>query len=485
MCNCIQITYQFTPESEIITIDVDAVGTYNGYNYFIWTIGATTYTMWHDAADNWNVTSDGLGGSVLICSMKSTYSPCPIGAIPVWIVGEFFNVFTTELCPPIELKCDCGITVTLNNPHLNTWDVTAIGTINGRPYYEFTFIATVYEFRLYWDGLQWVIKNTIDDVIFWSLDYNATCPIGVDWVNLIDNDWTAETTGVKCGCKPSEDRAQFHFQSIKFPPIFVEQNRGLKDCCCEQIVLAGGGTESWKNDKSSAWIKLSSFDDSVSFKLTKCGVVTNYEPTPIAFVNEPNAYYTTINWADVLLSDGVGNYQLEIGFMISGVSGVFTWAEYNLQQYTIQNALTTARVRAIFNGYHEIEGINFTGSNVESTHRFHGFIGNRQPNTEIDNIIYNNREMKRVIRENLNDYEIITDAENECIIQPLVDLYLLSENELYISDYNAHNHSYRYLDLPVIVSESPSIEYKTLSRKAVLTCKVADKLKNKRTYYNG
>ena len=93
--------------------------------------------------------------------------------------------------------------------------------------------------------------------------------------------------------------------------------------------------------------------------------------------------------------------------------------------------------------------------------------------------------MKRVIRENLNDYEIITDPEDECIIKPLVDLYLLSENELYISDYNAHNHSYRYLDTPVIVNESPTIEYKTLSRKAVLTCKVADKVKNQRTYFNG
>jgi hypothetical protein len=249
--------------------------------------------------------------------------------------------------------------------------------------------------------------------------------------------------------------------------------------------LAGGGTESWKNDKSSAWIKLSSIDDSASFRLFKCGIGTTYAPTPIPFVNEPNAYYTTINWADVLVSDGVGNYELVVTFNIAGVAGAFTWAEYNLQQYTIQNALTTARVRAIFNGYHEIEGINFTGSFVESSHRFHGFIGNRQPNTEIDNIIYNNREMKRVIRENLNDYEITTDPEDECIIKPLVDLYLLSENELFISDYNAHNHSYRYLDIAVIVSESPSIEYKQFSRKAVLTCKVADKLKNQRTYYNG
>lgn len=486
MCNCIQITYQVTPESEIITIDVDAVGTYNGYNYFIWTIGATTYTMWHDASDNWNVTTDGLGGSTLICSMKSTYSPCPIGAIPVWIVGEFFNVFTTELCPPIELKCDCGINITLGLDKGDTlFVVTSVGLQNGRPKYEFVYIAGVYEFQLGWDGLQWVIKNVIDDVIFWTLDYNATCPIGVDWVNQIDNTWTIETTGVKCGCAPREDRQQFQFNAIQFPPIFVEQNRGLKDCCCEQIVLAGGGTESWKNDKTSAWLKLSSFDDSYSFELYKCGELATYQPTAIAFVNEPNAWYVTIDWSQVLILDGVGDYELMVGFTISGVSGVFSWGKYVLHQYTISNALTTARVRAIFNGYHQIEGIDFTGSNVESTHRFHGYIGNRQPNTEIDNIIYNNREMKRVIRENLNDYEIITDPENECIIKPLVDLYLLSENQLFISDYNAHNHSYRYLDLPVIVSESPSIEYKTLSRKAVLTCKVADKIKNQRTYFNG
>lgn len=485
MCDCIQITYQYTPESETVTIDVEAVGTFNGYNYFIWTVGAVTYTMWHDAADNWNVTTDGLGGSVIAASIKSTYAPCPIAAIPVWIVGEFFNVFTTELCPPIELNCDCGIVVTLNNPRENIFTVTALGLINGRPYYEFVFIATLYEFRLFWDGTQWVIVNMIDTVIFWTLDYNATCPIGIDWVNQIENDFTALTEGVRCGCSPLEDRTAFEFESIQFPPIFVEQKRGLKDCCCEQIVLAGGGTESWKNDLSSAWIKLSGIDDSVSFRLYKCGVATDYAPPVYEFVNEANAYYTTIVWADVLLSDGVGNYELIVSFMISGVTGQFTWAEYSLHQYTIQNALTTARVRAIFNGYHEIEGINFTGSNVESTHRFHGFIGNRQPNTEIDNVIYNNREMKRVIRENLNDYELITDPEDECIIKPLVDLYLLSENELYISDYNAHNHSYRYLDLPVIVSESPTIEYKTLSRKAVLTCKVADKLKNQRTYYNG
>ena len=150
---------------------------------------------------------------------------------------------------------------------------------------------------------------------------------------------------------------------------------------------------------------------------------------------------------------------------------------------TVENALNTARVRVKLNGYQETSGIDFTNSNVEDTFRFYGYIGNRQPNTEVDNIIYPNREMKRVLRENLNSYEIITDPSLNCIIKPLLDLYLLSENELYISDYNSHNHSYRYLDIPVIVSESPKIEYYEWSRKAKLTCEVADKFKTNRTYY--
>tara|TARA_R110002126_G_scaffold283159_1_gene432232 strand:+ start:53 stop:454 length:402 start_codon:yes stop_codon:yes gene_type:complete len=131
----------------------------------------------------------------------------------------------------------------------------------------------------------------------------------------------------------------------------------------------------------------------------------------------------------------------------------------------------------------ESEGINFTGAEVESTFRFYGYIGNRNPNMETDNIIYNNREMKSVIRENLNTYEIVTEPTDECITRPLIDVYLLSENELYISDYNAHNHSYRYQDIPVIVEESPEVEYYELSRKAKVSCVVSDKFKNKRTYY--
>jgi len=203
----------------------------------------------------------------------------------------------------------------------------------------------------------------------------------------------------------------------------------------------------------------------------------------VAFPNEPNAYYSTIDWYQVLLQDGVGCYNFVIEFNISGITGLVNVGNFKLKQYTIQNALGTARIRAVFNGVQQSDGMDFTGANIVSDMRFYGYIGNRQPNMAIDNIIYGNREMKRVIRENLYSYSIETDPLDECIIKPITELYLLSENELYISDYNAHNHSYRYNDLPVIVNKSPEIEYYEFSRKAQLSCEVTDKFKDKRTFY--
>jgi hypothetical protein len=369
-------------------------------------------------------------------------------------------------------------------------EVYIAGTYNGENYYTWTEGGI--DFYLYYNNIggQWeVSRGGLGFPAFplctsWK-NSDAPCPPLGSIPFWIPDYFSVFTTSecppdpFRCGI---EDRIYREYKSIKLPQSFVEQDRGLTDCCCTQLVL-GGSSESWKNDKTSMWIKLSDEIDTYQFLLLDCNqnVLETYDA--IAFPNESNAYYCTVNWLDVLTSFGQGNYTLAIAYSISGVSGLLLWGDYKLLPYTIQNALKTARVRAIFNGKQTIDGIDFTNSNVESTHRFYGFIGNRQSNMAIDNIIYDNREMKRVIRENLNDYEIITDPEDECILRPLLELFLISENELYISDYNAHNHSYRYLDLPVIVSESPSVEYKDLSRKAVLKCKVADKFKNQRTFY--
>jgi hypothetical protein len=371
-----------------------------------------------------------------------------------------------------------------------TIQVDSVGTYNGEYYYHWTHSGV--DYYLYWNltSNQWEVTinglgyPTFPLVCLWKETTGPCPPLGAipNWTaGYFDVFTTSECIPVTPTCG-IEDRIFREYTAMRLPQSFVEQDRGIKDCCCEQLVL-GSAAESWKNDLTSFWIKLSSDSDTAEFQILDCdeNVLGTFEVN--AFPNEPFAFYATCDWNEILTTYGQGNYTLAINYTISGLSGLLLWGDYKLLPYSIHNALKTARVRAIFNGKQTIDGIDFTNSNVESTHRFYGYLGNRQPNMSIDNIIYDNREMRRVIRENLNDYEIITDPENECILRPLLELFFISENELFISDYNAHNHSYRYLDLPVIVSESPEVEYKDFSRKAVLKCKVADKFKSQRTFY--
>lgn len=475
MCDCLNITFQLDGSDTTQSIEVNANGTFGGFNTYEFTFDGVTYSIWNDGS--WEVSTDGVGGVNLVTFWESS-PECPTASMPDWVDMDYFDTFITAPCN----YCTCVKVEWTDESGTQYLTANAAGVNDGFYYYSFVLLATTY--YVYYSSLdsKWYItEGSIGGTLIAELLLDDPCPISLDWDEF--GDYTITTSS--CTCSPREDRIFRQYDVIKLPDTFVEQNRGLKDCCCSYYVLGSPDQETWKKDQTSAWIKLSDLGDTHTFTLYKNGQPTTYVCPNYSFINEPNAFYTTVEWSDVLASDGVGCYTLKVEFEISGITGEFTWGKYDLKPYTIQNALKTARIKAIFNGYHEVDQIDFTASNVESTHRFFGYIGNRQPNTEIDNIIYDNREMKRVIRENLNDYEIITEPSDECIIRPMVELYLLSENQLFISDYNAHNHSYRYLDLPVIVSESATIEYKDLSRKATLTCKVSDKFKNNRTYFNG
>ena len=496
---CDQISINYSPQSDPLNIYneiVNASGTLNGFNYFQTTL--FDIGLIYIYFDGFQWVYNNVFNSTPIEGFLNSTNSCPIGTFTNITPKIVSMTIDTNF---VELDCECGIEITwfiddLAGGGVENFVINTTGQQFGFNIYEFerTIGGVSYGFIIGWNptNFQWemvaINNETFDIIIVAFAPIYSNCPIIPKWnitetgSRLFDS---IETKGVACKTCGIEERIEKQYKSIKLPKPFVEQNRGGISCCCKYLVLAGNGTESWKNDKTSAWIKLSDPSDVFTFKLLKNGIQTIYIPTPKPFINEPNAFFTTIEWSDVLNLDGVGCYQLTIDYEISGIVGSFPIGEFELKPYTIENALKTARVRVIFDGIHETDGINFTGSGVESTFRFFGYIGNRQPNTEIDNIIYQNREMKRVIRENLNTYELITDPENECIIKLLLDLYLLSENQIFISDYNQHNHSYRYLDLPVIVKESPEIDYFDFSRLASLKCIFEDKIKQNRTYYGG
>jgi hypothetical protein len=462
-------------------------GTLNGQTFFQGTYSGFTsglISVYWSGGNQWVIEDDIYpDGNTVATLVQDPVMDCPTGSDFVvyfsdWITINSFGVKCAS-------NCDCGIIVNLtygDDSYSAVFDATGT-TVNGETQYSgvFAFIGTVF---INWNlaALQYEMLSGLTVIATFN-DNNLNCPSG-EW-NEVEFGYTnVFSQGVSCGGDCGhEDRIKNTYKSVKLPSLFIEENRGLKSCCCEQLVLANGSTKSWENDILSAWIKLADVTDTVSFILKKEGSVANYSPAIQTFPKEPFARYTTIQWSDVLTSDGAGCYELIVSFNIAGIVANFTWGKYKLLPFTTKNALKTARIRAIFNSKQEADGIDFTGSNVESTFRFNGFIGNRQPNTQIDNIIYSNREMKRVIRENLNQYDLITDPSEECYIKPLVDTYLLSENQLFISDYNAHNHSYRYQDTPVIVESSPEITYFDWSRMASLKCVVSDKFKNQRTFY--
>ena len=489
MCDCIKLTYKLSGQDPV-TVEAAASGTLNGYNIWEVVVDGTTYFIWHDASDNWYVTKAAGSLTGMIAFIKETTDECPFYENPVWIVdGDVFEQFKTEegLCGD---KCHC-INIVYQNDKMDDeveFETIEQGFYNAHNYYIFSINNIDYVIWYDTTSGAWILSRGLipgAGVVSAYMESENQCPFpynGSEWITVAP---VSIFDISPCGkCRKKEDRIFREYKSIKLPVIFEEEDRGFFRCCCPFLVLASNTADSWKNDVESAWMKLSDPSDTVTAVLKKgCCTDAIFQPVAVPFVNEPNAFYWKFPWKEILASDGPGCYKIVISYNIAGIEQEFTWGVYDLKAYSIEAALTTARVRAIFDSYQEIEGIDFTGSQVESSIRFYGFIGNRQPNTEIDNIIYQNREMKKVIRENLNSYEILTDPTCEEHIKKLTDLYLLSENQLFISDYNAHNHSYRYQDIPVIVENSPEITYFELARAAALKCVVGDKFKNKRSFY--
>jgi len=278
------------------------------------------------------------------------------------------------------------------------------------------------------------------------------------------------------------NRTKKCYKVIKLPESTPTENYGLKGCCDKVLVLAGG-TNDWQNDKSSAYFKLQTPADSVFFVLKDENGNTSYQPTKKQCPNDNLAFYCTIDWQSVLASSGVGCYYLEVNYNIVGNTSSFIWSEYDLKTYSPETAKNTIRLKAVFNQYNKIEDINFIGANMIDTLRLGGYFGKRQPNTQIDNLIYQNRKIYNVRRENLNVYELKTDFIKVNYTKKILDFYILSESELYISDHNPLNHTKEYKNFAVSVFDTPEIIYVDDSNLAQIVCKFNDKTRDKLTSF--
>lgn len=243
-------------------------------------------------------------------------------------------------------------------------------------------------------------------------------------------------------------------------------------------------TDSHKNDFTGVFIKKGNLIDLVSFSIQRCdGTIVSNQGVNGVFPNDSLTVGYIYDWNLILNSHGVGKYNILVDFTIAGLTGNYIMGSYELKKYTRENAKDSVRIYSEFNSYYQKESIDFTGSNFKDTVRFNGFFGNREPETEINNLIDKGRKVLKVTRENLNKYTLITDPINVCMSTQLLDKHFLNEDIMKITDYNRFNHDFNIYDKEVVLIDTPTVEYIDNDRKAKITVLFGDRTLQDKSYY--
>jgi hypothetical protein len=245
--------------------------------------------------------------------------------------------------------------------------------------------------------------------------------------------------------------------------------------------------DSYKNDVTGVVVKKSDLTDIVEFKITRCDDPNTDLPLlgyDGQYPQDLLAFGFMFDWQQYLTTFGVGKYNIRIEFTISGVTGGFDYGQFDLKLYSIINARDSVRVWSEPNSYSLFNNIDFSNSNHADSIRFKGFFGNREPETEINNLISKGRRVEKVVRENLNKYTLRTDPIDINISRRLLDFHFLNEDKLFITDHNATNHDYLIFDKPVVVTDTPEVEYMEKNRWAKITAVFGDRKLLSKSFYN-
>lgn len=275
-------------------------------------------------------------------------------------------------------------------------------------------------------------------------------------------------------------------KALVLPNQFVEEDRGFNRCCFYYEVRASDTSDSWKNDINIVIQEL--VTGNVTYTLQKCidgeWVNSGYTLTNFQLVNDTNVKYVVLDWQEIFFVDGVGKFRVIIDLNLSGILFNYVIAYYNLLEYSPANVKNTVRFRGVFNRYFQEKDWNFEGSNLIDDVRVSGYFGDVKPNTQVTNLVYSDRYIRPVTRENVKKYSFESRLIPIEMVEKLTDFTLLGATELYVSDFSPRNLSYNYLDKPIILDDEADGVGLTeeQNRKAILTAQFKDARVNKKVY---
>jgi hypothetical protein len=251
------------------------------------------------------------------------------------------------------------------------------------------------------------------------------------------------------------------FNRVRLPQEAISEDRGLSRCGTPYLVLADTeDAQFYRNDRTGiAYL----FDDMTVYLEDKNG---NRELAPgieVTFPYQPDAVGFVIDWRQVVSGGALtqGCYRVVIEWDLEGNTGEFYYGSFNLRAYSVENAAKTVRLLVVLNDLVRKQGINYKDSGFATTIRFEGQFGYMQPNYDTENIIYTSRTREKVRNEAIRTYELRSNFLLSCQTRMIDEEYLLTANQIFVTDHNFNNHVDSYYDFPVILNEdeSPTFEY--------------------------
>lgn len=266
-------------------------------------------------------------------------------------------------------------------------------------------------------------------------------------------------------------------------------DRGFKECCYKNIVLASlTESDAEKNDYTSFFFVKQNSSDTCDFVLINSATLAEYSLDDTygelvefgGYNTQPNLKTFKVEWRKVLNVLGAGTYQIRKDISISGITNEIISNTYTLRHYSTTEADRTIRIDSVFNGEFVNLGVDFKGTGYSTTLRTKGFFGNREVKYTVENLVRRGTYKKETYDfRNENEYILQTGAIPDCITDQIFDLMLWGD-EIFITDYNSVNHSYKYKLFPVELAENIGTEYINRTRRAVVNIKFKDRYNNQR-----
>lgn len=292
---------------------------------------------------------------------------------------------------------------------------------------------------------------------------------------------------IACGktddCEDKERTRSFAL-FVEIPKI-DEPVETIKECCYQAEVFAQTeDSDDDKNDYTGFWHKKQVPNETANFVLVNVETSDEYDLDDNTYgtykdfgtiSDNPNLKTFILKWKKVLELHGEGLFTVVKRVSIAGINYEEAQVNYNLRVYSVNRADKSVRIDIKTDGLMERLKVDFANSGFETSLRFNGFFGRREPKYEEDTIVYNNFVKEQISMMQTNEYTLQSNLLPSCMTQPIID-FLLFANDIYLNDYNLNNHLRNIIKLPVKFADNKGTSYFSTTTKAVLNLTFSDKI---------